>query len=261
MKIHNFEIMSKSLFWRKEKTIIFGDFHLGYEETLREQGWHIPKSQAKQTLQDLEEIFNKTGKCREIILLGDIKHYFSGILKGEWKDFYDLIKILKQNLLKNGKITIIRGNHDTILEPLIYQPEKELQRKGSVKREVTLNNYYIKNSILFIHGNYNGLKNIPQIKKKNKISLIIMGHYHPAIILTDKFGIKQEKYKCFLYGKSRELHTEVVVLPSFFPLVEGTDIRSHNSMLEGWINAKNFKVFALDDEGKAYNFGKVKNIR
>ena len=62
MKIKEFEIIEKSLFWKKEKILIIGDLHLGFEEVLREQGWHIPKSQAKQTLGDLEKIFRQTKK-------------------------------------------------------------------------------------------------------------------------------------------------------------------------------------------------------
>lgn len=253
MKIHDFEIIGKSLFWKKEKTLIIGDLHLGFEEVLKLQGWNIPRSQAKQTLEDLTNIFKKSGKCKEIILLGDVKHYFSGILKSEWKDFYNLLSLLKNNLLKGGKITIIKGNHDTILEPMIYQKKND-------KISITIQDYYLKNSILFIHGDSKGLKKIPQIKKKNKFNLIVMGHFHPALLLKDKLGIKSERYKCFLYGKSSSLKFEIIIIPSFFPLVEGTDILSKDSKLEGWFDVSNFEVYALDDDGNAYDFGKVRDI-
>lgn len=259
MKIQDFEILDRCLFWRKEKILVVGDLHLGFEEVLREQGWNIPKNQIRETLENMEKIFRKTKKCREIILLGDVKHYFAGILAGEWKDFYELMKLLKKNLLKNGKIIIIKGNHDSILEPLIYTPQKSEKNHA----EIGIYDFYIKNSYLFIHGDYRGLKKIRKIKKQHKqnFSLIICGHYHPALVLKDKYGIKSERYKCFLYGKSKEFNTYIVILPSFFPLIEGTDIFSHNSMLEGWIDVKNFSVYAIDDSGNVYDFGKIKDIR
>jgi len=50
-----------------------------------------------------------------------------------------------------------------------------------------------------------------------------MGHLHPATYLTDKIGcIKKEKYKCFLIGKWK--NKKIIILPSFFSLIEGTDI-------------------------------------
>jgi hypothetical protein len=259
MKISKFEIIDKSLFWRKEKTLIIGDLHLGYEQLLQEHGYYIPKSQNKETLNDLKEILKQTGKCNEIILLGDVKHYFSGILKAEWNDFFELIHLLKENLNPKGKIIITKGNHDSILEHLVYQIEEKNPQSST--SEIQLHDYYIKKSILFIHGDYKTLKKISKIRSKSSFSMMIMGHFHPAIMLKDKLKIKQERYKCFLYGKSSPLKLETIILPSFFPLIEGTDILSKDSLLEGWFDIKNFEVFALDDKGHAYDFGKVGKIR
>ena len=53
-----------------------------------------------------------------------------------------------------------------------------------------------------------------------------MGHGHPAVSLSE--GVKKEKYKCFLVGKYSKAGNgkrDVIIVLSFFPLVEGTDPR------------------------------------
>jgi len=260
IKINGFEVMDKCLFWKEKKILIIGDLHLGYEEVLKESGWAVPKTQMKETLLGLERIFKKTGRCKRIILMGDVKHYFSGILGGEWRDFYALMNILKKNLLKNGKITIIRGNHDAILEPMIYSSEKNRENF-----ETEIKDWEFIEGVLFLHGNWKGMnkkrinKIEEELKRENKkIDLIVCGHFHPAFVLKDKSGVKMEKYKCFLYGKSKEIGKKLIIMPSFFPLIEGTDITLHDFKLEGWLDVSGFCVFALDDEGKVYDFGRVR---
>jgi metallophosphoesterase superfamily enzyme len=79
--------------------------------------------------------------------------------------------------------------------------------------------------------------------------------------LKDRQKTKQENYKCFLYGKSKEFEKNMLVVPSFLPLIAGTDVSQRDSKMESRIQVENFEVFALDDEGKMYDFGKVKNLR
>ncbi len=68
--------------------------------------------------------------------------------------------------------------------------------------------------ILFIHGDVE----LPDLENAG---MIIMGHEHPAIALFDEIGAK-EKIKAFLAGKFGE--KELIVLPAFSPLAQGTEI-------------------------------------
>jgi hypothetical protein len=247
MKIERFEAIDRCLYWEEKETLIVGDLHLGYEENLNESGISIPKSQLKETLKIFERIFRvmkeKDWKIKEIVLLGDIKHYFSGILRQEFNDFRKIVDLLEKNIKLGGKIVIVKGNHDSILEPITRN-----------YNNIELKDYYNINDVLFLHGHQLETEKLSLeiLDKKNK--LIIMGHFHPAISLIE--GAKTEKYKCFLYGKLNLIKKETIIMPSFFPLIEGSDVLSELEM-----HLNNFEVYILDEDSNIYDFGKVKKLK
>ena len=148
---------------------------------------------------------------------------------------------------KNGEIIIIKGNHDNILGSILKKDEL---------KQVKLENYYILENILFFHGHKRDFERVKEQLTDKKIKLVIIGHFHPAVTLEE--AAKKEKYKCYLYGKLKKFKKELIILPSFFPLIEGTNILSEDFRLEGWLDVSNFEVFILSD--KIYDFGKVKQI-
>ena len=178
-----------------DESLVIADLHLGYEQALEERGIFLPQYQFNQIKSELEKIFfeidkikNKKAinkkqkinnkKVNEIIILGDLKHEFSGVLSQEWREVIDLLNFLKK---KCGKIILIRGNHDNYLVSVIK------------KLGIKLEDYYVKNEICFLHGH----KIFSECLKEN-IEMIVIGHRHPAIVLSDKY--KKERYKCFLIG-------------------------------------------------------------
>lgn len=241
MKIYDFEVIDRCLLWKKEKTLIIGDLHLGYEEGLMQHGMIIPRNQLNATIKILSRILNKTGRLNKIILLGDVKHYFGKILQQERNDFGSIIKLFNDFLNKDGKIIITAGNHDKILFPITEK-----------YKNVEILDNYILNKILFIHGDSSSIKkSYNNIKNKN-INYIVLGHFHPAYILKDKKSIKEEKYKCFLYGYSREYDKNVVFVPSFFPLIEGSDIINDLEIYQ-----KGMKIILITENGKTYSFNQI----
>jgi hypothetical protein len=90
----------------------------------------------------------------------------------------------------------------------------------------------------------------------SEIKMIVAGHRHPAVVLGDKY--KTEKYKCFLVGKYKG--KKVIVLPSFFPFVEGSEVSNieDNKMFISEKELKNFEAYVVGDE--VYKFGKVREI-
>ncbi len=296
MKIERFEVVDRCLFWKEKKVLIFGDLHLGYEEYLNEKGYVFPHTQLEESLGILRKVLKKTGKLNEIVLLGDVKHYFGGILRQEFCDFYKIVDVLLQSLLKNGNIIITKGNHDNILEPIIENfakiqkfPKKnfegqKIDSKFSIKRKEYFNvvkvvEYYILDDVLFFHGNKKGFNKHSLEIYNQKVKLIVTGHFHPAVLIED--DVKSEKFKCFLYGKIknynknianfkkiqkfsknnfekstqiRDSNLSIIILPSFFPLVEGTKINDKD-LLDNWLDVSKFYVFALDSNGDVYDFG------
>jgi len=245
MKISRFEAVGRCLLWKEKKILVIGDLHLGYEDYLQEAGWSFPKTQMQESEKILNKILKKIGKVEKIILLGDVKHYFGGILSEEFGDFYKIIEILGKKLEKNGKIIITRGNHDNILEPIVKNYKK-----------VELVDYYVEEDAIFFHGSPKNFKDFSSILRKKEIKVIICGHFHPAVLLEK--GEKKEKYKCFLHGRDSDLKKEIVILPSFFPLVEGSNILMHAQLEKKKI--LNFKVYLVDEEDNVYDFGKVKDF-
>lgn len=111
-----YEFIGKALFLIKQKILVIGDLHLGFEFMLREGGSLLPQTQIKQTIDDLNEIFtylkNRKIKLNKIVFLGDIKHFFA--YKSQEKNiFLEVIKIIEKHISQEN-IILLKGNHEKI---------------------------------------------------------------------------------------------------------------------------------------------------
>jgi len=241
-KTTSFKLLSKTIFFPKQGILAVGDLHLGYEGMLRNQGIMINFNQLDNTKNELEIIIKKINalsKLKKIVILGDIKHHFS-FEKSELFDLRSFLNFLCKFLPKEN-IILIKGNHDTF-----------------TLKDYTLNDYYISDDgeIAFFHGD----KSFPEIFKDKEIKIFVIGHIHPAVWLRDKKGVKREKYKAFLIGKFKG--KKLIVVPSFFPLIDGSEINELYSGGSGKkfsilskTSLKNFEVFIVG-KSKVYDFGK-----
>ncbi len=225
------EIIDTSLWLRKEKILILNDLHLGYEEALHRKGILVPKFQLEEIIKSLKSILKKV-KPEKIIINGDLKHEFGTVLRQEWKE---VLQFLDFCLKSCPDVIIIQGNHDPLLK---FISEK---RKVQVVRQ-----YRMKDSIV-VHGDELITTNAKRI---------IIGHEHPAITLRE--GGKREKYKCFLKGKWKG--KEVIAVPSFNPLLEGTDVLKEEMLSPFLKDIGNFQAYIVS-RGEVFAFGKVKGIR
>lgn len=241
MKIYDFGVVDRCLFLKKDKIVIVGDLHLGYEDGLIKSGISIPRTQLAETIAIFNRVFEKTGKVKKIILLGDVKHYFGKILAQEREDFESIMKIFLNYLDKDGQIIITAGNHDKILLPIT-------KKYNNIR---LLDKFLFKN-IFFMHGDASSIKKSYLDIKNKKTKLIVLGHFHPAYILKDKGSVKEEKYKCFLYGKSKEYGKNVIFVPSFFPPIEGSDIKKELEIFN-----KGMKAVLVTNTGNIYKFSNI----
>lgn len=219
-----------------KRILVVGDLHLGYEEALEIQGVGIGRVLFEEMMQELEEIFAKTGDVDEVVLLGDVKHVFGSVLVQEREDFRKLLTFLAE---KCRKIVIVQGNHDAIVGFLI-------------REQTEIRDFYIVEDVCFLHGD----RDFPEIWQK-EVRTWIAGHAHPAITLEE--GAKHERYKCFLDGvwKGRR----VVIVPSFSRHSEGSDVRAGKLNLAWEIDVKKFKVFIVGEKGKVLDFGEVERLK
>lgn len=225
---------------RGERILVVGDLHLGYEESLNRTGVYVSREMFKEMIKYFDLIFSKIGKVDKIVLLGDVKHDFGGILRQEWNDVLRLFDYFFEKIKKKGEIVIMKGNHDNILEPIIKKREN-----------VEIKDYFIVNDIAFLHGD----KDFKEIWDK-KIKYLIMGHGHPAVKLREEKGVKIEKYKCFLVGRFKG--KEIIILPSFFSYMEGSDPRESNLGLAWKFDYSKFNVKIVNvDDLKVLEFGRL----
>src|SRR3989344_2637379 len=211
------------------ETLVVGDLHLGFEESLNKQGVLIPRIQFTEVMKRLSMLLKKL-KPKKVIIVGDVKHEFGTISNQEWNNILKVFKLIKEY----SELIIIKGNHDTILKPI------------TEKENINILDEYWLNDIQFLHGDI-----IP--KKLGK--LIIMGHEHPAIKFKER---PTEKFKCFLKGKYKT--HELIVMPSFNFISLGSDI-TKNQLLSPFLkkaDLNNFEVYVIED--KPYYFGKIKDL-
>lgn len=235
----NHQFISKCVYFPKQGILAVGDLHIGYESGLIQSGILIPKAQIKELTEQLDKIISQV-KPKKIIFLGDLKHSF-GFRWKEKDEFNEVLDFLKTKISEKN-IILIKGNHDTI----------DYTFKDKLK------NLYIEDGIAFTHGH----KDFLQLSQK-EIKTIVLAHIHPAIILTEKNGVKKEKFKCFLTGKYRG--KETIILPSFLGINEGDPINNYKDDYEDEFsiipkkNLLKFKIHVIGED-KIYNFGKVKDF-
>ena len=227
----NYKFIDLALYLERKKILVFADFHMGFEESLNEEGFLIPRFQFKETINRLKKILDSV-KVNEIVINGDLKHEFGKISDTEWRYTLELLDFL---LTYSKKIVLVRGNHDTILGPI------------ADKKGIKIVNHYEVDDFLICHGD-----KIISSNCKN----IIIGHEHPAISLRNSG--REETFKCFLEGKFE--NKKIIVMPSFNLITEGTDILKEK-LLSPYLKKSldNFKIFIIGD--RVYSFGDLKNFR
>ncbi|MBI2151654.1 metallophosphoesterase [Candidatus Woesearchaeota archaeon] len=227
----NIEIVEETLWFKKEKILLLNDLHIGYEEALQRRGVLVPKFQLKEILSKLKPILERT-KPEKVIINGDLKHEFGLVLRQEWKEVLEFLDFL---INRGIETVIIKGNHDPLMQILAN------------RKNIILIDSYLLGDNLIVHGD----ELIKVDKGLKKIKRIIIGHEHPAIVLKE--GGKKEKYKCFLQGKWK--NKELIVMPSFNPLLEGTDVSKEKLLSPFLTDIANFTVYIVGggEEHNAFN--------
>lgn len=156
----------------RERVVVIGDLHIGWEVTLSQQGIHIP-SQTGKMLQRLRAIIEAEHPSR-LIMLGDVKHSVTGAELEEWRDVPELFE---QLLKLVPSVQVILGNHDGNLEPLTPSKIEILPSTGLP----------LWNRFGLLHGH---AWPAPEILGCHTL---IMGHLHPAITLRDALGYRLTK--------------------------------------------------------------------
>ena len=230
------KIVDTALWFEAEKVLVINDLHIGYEEALHRKGVLVPRFQLEQIINKLKLILPKT-KPAKIIINGDLKHEFGKVLRQEWREVLELLDFLLQHV---PEVIIVKGNHDPIIKPI------------ADKKGVAVVSEYVIGDTLVVHGD-----SLVETNSKR----IVIGHEHPAITIRE--GSKWEKYKCFLKGTWKgkdQKKKELIAVPSFNPLLEGTDVLKEQLLSPFLKDIKDFEVYVVGEKG-IYLFGKVRELQ
>jgi len=152
----------------KTKSLVIADPHLGWELALQERGIHVP-SQTPKLLQKLTALLSEYTP-NSLLILGDVKYSIVPTASGEWHDVPDFFTELKNHV---RSISIIRGNHDANLEPMLPENIEMLPATGAIVGDA---------------GLFHGHKCPSPMLLKCKT--LIMGHLHPVVVFRDPAGFK-----------------------------------------------------------------------
>jgi hypothetical protein len=144
------------------------DLHLGWEMSLSGEGIHVP-TQTPKLLKKLIDVISEH-RPDEILILGDVKHTVATAEKMEWRDIPDFFNQLRNRV---QRISIIRGNHDGNLEPLLPEGIRLLPATGVAIDDVG-----------FFHGHQWPSPALLKCKT------LVMGHVHPVVVFRDPAGFR-----------------------------------------------------------------------
>lgn len=186
--------------------IVISDLHIGYEKTLKDRGYSIPK-QISRFVEEIKEL-KKVSKASTLIILGDIKH---NIPKIDINEKYDVPNFFHEIAKLFDKVIVIKGNHDGFIEKMIHEPNVEIVKEKIIE------------DVGFIHGHS---KPSPELMK---CETIMMGHIHPSFKFRDELGARHN-YPCWIIGKLNQKKLKgykeikckkVIVVPAFNPFFLG----------------------------------------
>lgn len=155
----------------KTKVLLIADPHIGWEIELQAKGIHVPS----QTPKILNKLIALVKECKpdKLVILGDVKYSVVSSELGEWQDIPDFFKKLQTHV---AEISIVRGNHDANIEPLLPEGIELLPATGTVIDDVGV-----------FHGHKWPSPALLGCKT------LVMGHLHPVVVFRDPTGCKMTR--------------------------------------------------------------------
>lgn len=215
-----------------DDALVVGDLHLGLEYELRAKGITI-KPQWDEIRKRLFHLL-RSHSVNRLVILGDLKHNIPAVSWQEYKKLPGLI----EDLSDSCEVTIIKGNHDGLLEELLGGRFEVLKSKDI-------------GNALFAHGHMN--------VDPSGFEYLILGHNHPCVELRDELGYgirepawaraKLNEFGLEYFGLSRS--PIVIIVPAFNAMLPGNPLNSNGRFLGPLFNKKMIdlegaEVFLLD---------------
>jgi len=206
------------------KTLVIADLHIGLEYELLAAGFNVP-DQAQTMLKKIKRLLREN-KCKELIIIGDVKHTIARLSWPEQEEISEFFRPLE----KITKVHIVKGNHDGNIERYVsnVHPTEGFEYKG----------YWI------MHGH-------AKPPKEAAGKTIILGHMHPVVEFRDSLGGRLSERVWIRTDKS-------IVVPAFNDLLGGIDVRRGLlGPMKKHIDPKRAELYLLD----GLHLGKISQLR
>ena len=178
--------------------MVVSDLHIGFEEKYEELGLRA-KSSTESMARMLIKILDEQ-KPKHLIVLGDVKDSIDRITAAEWREVPPFL----ENLAKRARVSIIAGNHDGELIPLLPKDVRLVEEPALFIGDTAL-----------LHGH----KRLP--KQASSKKRIVMGHIHPkysrkgSALSGRPVWLVLKVERSHLFGEEEKGELELYVLPAF----------------------------------------------
>ena len=211
---------------------------------MSEDGTYLPHNQTSDLIEKVS-CYLKEIKPKELVLNGDVKHSFHEPTKIENRDVRHFLKSISTHV---EKITIVKGNHDILLNWAI----KGIQNIEFLKEDYLVGRYF------FMHGD----KNLP-ISLPEEVKYVIIGHEHP-IFESRVNKLQKVRAPAFLMTPLKNRKINLIVLPAFSDYSSGTPI--HPKFRENFLSPilrkeadlNQCELFVLDQDKQVLHFPSFK---
>jgi putative SbcD/Mre11-related phosphoesterase len=254
-----FEDRGMIIKWSDETVLLISDIHLGFEESVsREKGVEFPP-QHPIILERIERLVKKHN-ASHLYINGDVKH---SIFTDDFSN-WETVPEFMEGLAKIVETTIIPGNHDGVLEPLL-------------PRNITLTDVHgivlgsKDESVGLFHGHTWPSYEVLDAK------MMVLGHNHPTVrrlrdasvpeigrssrrrfgrvipvIVQSKLDKNCARQNMGILENHDDNECPVVTLPSFNELFAGMPINQPTSSFHGplfenkCVNLQESEVYSID---------------
>ena len=186
MKTADFELVDRTLYLPAANTLVLADLHLGRDRT---SAVELPVGERNDIHERLETHLESVSPSH-VVLAGDLLHSFDRVPTG----VSESLQSIKDRIDDAGAtVTVLQGNHDTMLSTLLSGP--------------TQSEYQLSDDVIVAHGHRRPTRGAERY---------IVGHEHPTIL------VEGARRPCALACTDQFDGSEVVVLPAFTRLARGT---------------------------------------
>ncbi|AKH97296.1 metallophosphoesterase [Halanaeroarchaeum sulfurireducens] len=186
MKTADFELVDRTLYLPAADTLVLADLHLGRD---RSSAVELPVGERDDIHERIATHLELISPSH-VVLAGDLLHSFDRVPTG----VSESLRGVKDRIDDAGAtVTVLQGNHDTMLSTLLSGP--------------TQSEYRLSDDVIVAHGHRR-----PTVAAKR----YVVGHEHPTIL------VEGARHPCALACADQFDGSEVIVVPAFTRLARGT---------------------------------------